>query len=327
MTVRRWCGVLLGLAALAIVVAQLPAQAGEDKLEWKAFDKKTNPNGFYQTLTTKTNQKMKVAGQELAQDQEQTFFVHWIPEDKDAKGNWIVKQKIVGVRMKIDIGGNKIEYDSVADQQPQNPLTDFFKKLMSLELKFTVTPKMKVEKIEGREEFINELGKVSPQMKPLLEKILSEEALKSMADQTWAAFPPEGSLKQKEWKNTSKLDLGPIGIYETNFTYTSEGTKDKMDKIGVKSTLKYEKPAAAAGLPFQIKAGELTGKDGKGEVVFNREKGRIDSSKMDMTLAGKLTISIAGMDTEVEINQTQNATSVSSDTNPVDELKKKEPKK
>jgi len=326
MTVRRWSAVLLGLAALAVIVAQLPAQAGEDKLEWKAFDKKIYPNGFYQTLTTKTNQKMKVQNQELNQDQEQTFFVHWIPEDKDSKGNWIVKQKIVGVRMKIDIGGNKIEFDSIPVDQPQNPLSDFFKKLMALELKFTVSPKMKVESIAGREEFINELGKVSPQMKPLLEKILSEDALKSMADQTWAAFPPEGSLKQKEWKNTSKLDLGPIGIYETNFTYNYEGAKDKTDKIGVKSTLNYSKPGSTAGLPFTIKEGKLAGTDGKGEMNFNRDKGRFESSKMDMTLAGKLTISIGGMDTDVEINQTQNATSVSSDANPVDELRKKDKK-
>jgi hypothetical protein len=319
MTIRRWCLALCGLAAFAALAGtQLPVFAqGDEKVEWKAFDKKVNPV-FYQTLNTKTVQNMKVMGQELKQEQKQTFYIQWTPLDKDAKGNWVVEQQIIGVEMDIDIGGNKIAYKSTDKGQGQNPLSDFFRKLMDLKLKFTVSSDLKVENIEGRKEFVEQLTKVSPQMGPLLDKILSEKALIAMAEPTWAAFPPGGVFSKKGWEKKSELDLGPIGSYSTTFNYSYEG----KDKIAVTSNLTYTKPAAAGGLPFTIKDAKLSSKDGKGEITFNRDKGRIEKSNMKMNLDGSLTIEVGGMATEVSLNQTQEATVTTSDTNPVKELEK-----
>ena len=326
MTARRWCVLFLGLAAIGLVASQLPVAAQgqpDDKLVWKGFDKKEFKDGWYQTLTTKTTQTMKVLNQELKQEQEQTFFIQWVPEDADKDGNWVVRQKIIGVKMKIDIGGNTIAYDSIPENQPANPLSDFFKKLMTLDLKFTIKPDLSVKEISGREDFVKELSKVSPQMQPLLEKILSEKALMAMAEPTWAAFPPKGNIKEKSWERKSELDLGPIGIYNTTFTYTPEAAKkDGDDVIGVKSTLTYKAPTDPKGLPFVIKKGELSSTDGKGTVVFNRKNGRIEKSDMTMNLSGKLTIEVGGMETTVEITQVQTASLVSSNTNPVEELRK-----
>jgi len=144
----------------------------------KKFDKGKT---FYQTMTTQTKQTMEVMGSEIVQNQEQTFFFSWTPEKQDGD-NWIVKQKIEGVKMTIDIGGNKVEYDSTKEQQGTNPLADFFKALVGAELTLTIDKNMKVTRIEGREKFLKRLGKGNRQMKRLLEQILSEEALKEMAD-------------------------------------------------------------------------------------------------------------------------------------------------
>src|SRR5579871_6860853 len=93
------------------------SKTSDSKWEWKAFDKKVNPE-YYQTLETTTNQTMKVMSMEVKQVQSQTFYIKWTPQDPDAKGNWVVKQRIVDVKMDIDIGGNKIAYDSTAPGQP-----------------------------------------------------------------------------------------------------------------------------------------------------------------------------------------------------------------
>src|SRR5262249_13436719 len=102
MKLGRWSTALFMLAGAALF-ASLPALAQDEaKWEWKAFNKDAKP--FYQELKTDTTQVMKVMGQEVKQNQEQTFIISWTPlAPKD--GDWVVQQKIIGVKMKIDIGG------------------------------------------------------------------------------------------------------------------------------------------------------------------------------------------------------------------------------
>lgn len=326
MKVCRWFGSLVVLAGVVAFVSpklSVLAQGKDDVLVWKAFDADTKE--WYQTLETTTDQTMKVQGMDVVQKQKQTFYIKWTP-DKADKGKWKVKQRIVGVKMSIDIGGNKIDYDSTVPQ-PNNPMTDFFKALQGLDLTFIIDQAtMKIEKIEGNDKFIKDLGKTNPQMEPLLKSILSEDALKKMAEPTLFAFPPEGKLSKKTWDRSSTLDLGPIGTYKTEYKFKAAGKGGKnkdLDKIEVSASMTYAPPMDSGGLPFKIKAGKLEGKDGKGEALFNPKLGRFDSYTMEMNLDGKLTIDIGGMVTEVELNQKQTASVTSSNENPVPEKKTK----
>src|SRR5207253_6018626 len=160
-------------------------------------------------------------GQKIDQDQRQTFYLKWTAEDKK-DGNYVVNQEIVGLNMNINIGGNNIAYDSTDEKQPANPMTDFFKALLGLKLRLSISPKMVVEKVEGQDEFVKKLGQANPQMEPLLKNILSADALKQMAEPTWGALPDKKVAKSDSWKKDSTLDLGPIGKYMTTFTYTYE---------------------------------------------------------------------------------------------------------
>src|SRR5262249_30182126 len=104
-------------------------------LEWKGFKKGET---FYQEIKTTTKQDMKVQQQQITQNQDQTFWVSWTTTDVTDK-EYKVKQKILGVKMDIEIGGNKISYDSTStDPQPANPLTDFFKALKDKEFELTI---------------------------------------------------------------------------------------------------------------------------------------------------------------------------------------------
>jgi hypothetical protein len=315
MNVRRWFGAIVLLAGAAGLVT-LPALAQDkgEKLEWKAFNKGVV---HYQELTTDTEQKMKVMGQEVTQKQKQTFFLKYTGEDaKD--GNLVVTQEIVGVVMNIDIGGVTINFDSREEKQPNNPMTDFFKKLLESKLKLTINPKdMTVVSIEGHEELVKKLGATNPQMEPLLKSILSKDALKQMAEPTWAALPTKEVKKGDTWKRESTLNLGPIGTYKTEYTYTYDGQEKNLDKIKIDAKLTYTAPADKGGLPFVIKSAELSSKEGTGTAYFDRAKGRFDSSNMKMKLEGNLKIEVGGMETEVQLTQDQTATVKSSDDNPI----------
>jgi len=338
MNARRWCGALLLVGSLVTVGVSAYGQdkskdkgkepakttdTGAVKLVLKAFEPKGKT--FYQEMTTKTKQLLKVMQMEVNQDQDQTFWISWTPQDKK-DGNLVVKQKIIGLKMKIEIGGNTIAYDSTAKEQPANPLTDFFKALKDTEFTVYINDDAKsdkymtVVKVEGREGFIAKLAQANMQLEPLLKRILSEDSLKVMAEPAFGVVPPKGEVPaDKKWSREGKLDMGPIGTYDTTYNYNYKSQADGIAGIDVTTNLKYSAPkdgGMKTDLPFKIQKADLASKEGKGIVHFDLEKGRVKDSKMESKLEGKLTIEIGGMTTEVELTQTQTAELKSMDTDP-----------
>ncbi|MSR30084.1 MAG: hypothetical protein EXR99_01135 [Gemmataceae bacterium] len=310
------------LAGFFFLVLMVPALSAQEKstIKWK-FEK---DKVFYQKMVTKTTQKMKVMGQDINQEQNQTFFFSWTPMKQDGD-NWELKQKIEGVILNIDIGGTKVQYDSTKESASTSPLSDFFKALIGTEFTITLNTKdMKVVKIGGREEFVKKLVNSNPQMQPLLDKVLNEKAMIEMAEPTFGAIPNTEAIKGDKdkgtWKRSTSLDMGPIGKYDNTYTYTYDGADEKkMDKISVKSELNYTKPVDSnvGGLPFKIESANLKTSSSQGLILFDPVKGRIDRSSMSLKLAGDLTIDIGGQKTKVELEQSQETGVETSDTNPI----------
>jgi len=308
----RWLAVV---PLLAFLVAGARGQAPVD-LKWK-FEK---GKPFYQEMTTETTQKMKVMGQDITQNQKVTFFLSWNPVEQDKDGNWTVKQKIEGLKMEIEIGGNKIPFDSTKEAGGTNPLSDFFKALVGSEFTLTIDKNMKIAKIEGRDEFLKKLVKENPQMEPLLKTILSDEALKQMSDPAFSVVPDKSVKKGDSWTKTAQLNMGPIGTFDTNYKYTYEGPDEsKLQKIKVDTTLKYNPsgPNGDGTLPFKIVKADLNSKESNGNILFDMTKGRVSSSDMTMHLTGTLTIEIGGMTSHVDLDQTQITKVKITDENPI----------
>jgi hypothetical protein len=280
------------------------AQCGRPvQLQWKAFDP-AYTRTFYQTLVTNTKQAMTVMGMNVEQVQDQIFYIQSFPQPKDDQGNWVVTEKIIGVKMDIDIGGNKIQYDSTAPARPPNNVTAYFEALLHLALTFTIDKDLKVIKIDGNEEFVRKLSETNPEMEPLLKSTLSEDALKKMTEPT--LFP---SSSARSWKRESVVNLGAVGSYKTVYRFTRVGrNKRGQEKIVVKAAMAYTKPTEKGKLSFAVEDGEVTGKDGRGYALFNLRRGWFDFYTMKMTLQGKLKLDIGGMKTEVELKQEQTAT-------------------
>lgn len=339
MLVRRFVAGFL-VVAVAVCVA-LPA-VGQDKDKGKDKDKDKDkakvtatPSGakvdlkwkfdkdkvFYQKMVTKTTQAMKVMGNDVNQTQNQTFYFSFKPiavsDDKVT-----IEQEIIGVAMDIEIGGSKISYDSTKDQVANNPLGEFFKALKGS--KFTIEydrKKNEVTKVDGRDQFIGKLVTANPQMKPLLETILSKDALKEMAEPTFAVVPGKAVAKGEKWTRKSNLNMGPIGQYENVYTYEYEGSDKDLAKIKVDTQLTYKEPgdtAGAGGLPFKIKSAKLksTQTPGQSLVTFNTKTGRLERSVTKVELKGELTIEIGGQNTTVNLSQTQDSTIETMDEDP-----------
>lgn len=340
---RHIVAALLAVTLSAVAIGQEPRNF---TLSFKNKEGKLAP--FYQEMTTEVTQHIKVQGQDLPQQQKSTFWYQWTPveekkvmEGKEEITKLILKQKIEGLKINIDISGNPINYDSRTPDQPGsagNPgLVEFFKHLKDAEFTVTLGKNYKVEKVDGKEEFIKKLGSGSSQMDALLKKVMTEDALKEMVDPTYKLFPDTPKKPGEKWERNTKLNLGPIGSYDLTykFTYvgpeTAEGPKKGLDKIEVETVVTYIAPKETTeGLLFRIKEGSTLTSDpagSKGTVYYDPKAGRIDEATIRIKLKGNLKVVIGGTDTAVELIQEQTTTIKGSDTSLMNPPKKEEPPK
>jgi hypothetical protein len=318
----------LGVAAL-MVVALGATVAAQDKQKFEL--KLTKDSPFYQKTKTEVSQVIKVQGQDLTQKQDSTFYFKWTPEKQDGD-KWGLKLRVEGLEMSIDISGNPITYSSLKKDQPgasSNPgLMDFFKNLEGTEFNVTLNTKnWTVEKVDGKDEFVKKLGAGSPQMDSLLKKIMTDDALKQMADPTHNLLPDQPKAVNETWDKKQTLNLGPIGSYEVNYKFTYKGKdpeRKELDRIEVAPSLTYKAPAEGTeGLLFRIKSGTMETKPIEAAdnlppsvILYNPATGRIEKATISLKLRGELTVTIGGTDTKVELDQRQ-TTTIESSNNPL----------
>jgi len=285
---------------------------------------------FWEEMTTKTIQNIKVQGLDVGQNQEQTFTFKFEPKKQEGD-KWIVTQTIEAVKMKIDIAGSPVSYDSATETAAggtNTALSEFFKALKGSQFTLTIGKDCTVEKVDGREEFIKKLISANKSLETLLNKILGEEAMKQMADPCFGVVPSAPKKPGDKWNKVVKLSLGPLGSYENtyNFTYTKQ-TVDNAE-IDVTVDLKYSPPAADQGgetLPFKIKGGKIEqvkdDKSNRGKILFNTKAGRVESVDVSVKMTGTLSLEIGGTTTEVSLTQDQNTVVKTFDKNPVPDKK------
>jgi uncharacterized protein DUF6263 len=342
-------------AVIALVIGIAASVGGQEKKDPPKVDKKDPPKvdskpadppkadpnakpfqlklekgkSFYQEMSTSVSQTIKVQGQDLNQKQESTFQFKWTPTKQEGD-KWVVEQEVEGLKMSIDISGNQISYDSSKQDggvTAGNPtLTQFFKALVGAKFSATLDKNQKVEKVEGKDKFIQDLGAGNQQMDALLKKIMTDDALKQMCDPSFGLTPDSPKKPGDTWKKDSTIDLGPIGTYAVSYTFkyvgppTDEEKKDEKkkdtDKIEVETSLVYSAPKAnPEGLLFRIKEGKLTSTNPtKGAIFFDSKNGRISSAEISISLKGDLTVTIGGTDTKVELNQEQKTRITTQDT-------------
>lgn len=261
---------------------------------------------FYQEMTTETVQIIKVMDRDVKQTQTQTFSFSWTPTELDEHGNWMLKQKIEGVKISIDIGGEKTEYDSHKQEDANNPLAAFYKALTDAEFNITLDEFVHVKKVEGRDKFLRKVLAETPNSQTLANAIVSDDAVRGMIEKCLFPEVLAGLLRPGDsWTRKAKLDMGFLGVCQTTSKYTYAGKEGKLDKIQVETTL--------AGLPnavdtpnlaFSIQDGNVKS-EGNGVILFDRAKGRVVRMELEQKMEGELTITLAGADRKVDVVQRQ----------------------
>jgi hypothetical protein len=305
---------LFVLAALTATAAPLPKD--DDTGLRTKFEKGRT---FYQEVTTHTSQIMTVMGTEVKQTQVQTFVMSWTPEKQDGD-RWVLRHKIEAIKMEISFGGDPITYDSTKPKAAKGGLDDLFGALIGNELRITLDKGFQVVRVEGREELIKKLSSDKPERQALIRDLLSEEAVKEMANPMVIAAPRRKVEKGDYWVREKTTDLGAVGRWVGNWQYVHAGKENKLIKLKLEAIkFEYQPPKEGAGgaIPFRVTSSNVKVKNTAGMILFDPEKGCLHSAEMKMDMEGDMTIDISGQETKLHLVQTQKTTYKVSDTNPV----------
>jgi hypothetical protein len=286
----------LGSAFIAFAMAGIFASAAtaEEPLAWKFSPGLTN---HYQ-MTQDMKLSKTGAGGEFTVTSNMTMDMSWVVEKVNEDGSASLKQKIDRMRMKIEpAGGQASEIDSAAKGDPQGQaamLAPFMKAMTSNPFTVTMTPRGEVKDVQVPQAIVDAL-KNQPGAAQMGD-LASPEGFKKLVSQ--ASFVlPEKLEPGATWTQKTETNLTAIGTQTAQTTYKYEGADEKdgkkLEKFSAKVSLKF----TGGQVPIEIPKQESSG-----EILFNREAGRLESSHIKQTTELKITVG-----TQV-VNQTINQT-------------------
>jgi hypothetical protein len=279
-------------AALTAPISPAASQAGEPLL-WKFEPGKSNRYRMTQNM----EMGMNVGGNDVSNNINQVIDMNWKVRELKDDGSAVLEQKIDRMKMTIDAGGNKIEIDSASEEEPQNQaamLAPLLKAFTSEPFEVTMSPRGEIKDVVVSEKMLEAL-KNAPGA-AVMGDMATAEGFKKMVSQ--AAFAlPEKLEPNTEWTQKMEMKLPSVGTQIAETTYKYQGPKEVDGQ-------QYE--AFAPSLKVSYQGGEtpveIANQESKGEILFNREAGRLERSelKQDMTL--KMTAS--GQQIEQTLKQT-----------------------
>jgi hypothetical protein len=280
----RRCAVALLVLAGAWVV---PAHA-QVNLSWK-FDKGEE---FYTEDVQKTKSETTTSGVNQKVDIEFTTLTKTKVLERNPDESVVLERTIEKVKVIANLPG----FDRA------------FKKLEGITLKIKLSPTMEIMKIDGLDEFLDNLAEDSPAGRQMKDSL--RETLKRSTAETFGILPNKTVMTGDTWKRKASLPLGPLGTMVIDYTYTYEGAEANLQKVRFNAVSKFEPPKApAGGLPFQFNKIEVKGDGLKGTFFVDAAKGKVTKSEMTMKSKINLNLTVNGMNVDMQIDQDINGTS------------------
>ncbi|HIN52784.1 MAG TPA: hypothetical protein EYM79_00615 [Planctomycetes bacterium] len=274
-------------------------------------------SGSFETnLLFKVQQTLSIMGQDIDTASVRKVTAKTDVSKPDSAGNVTYSTKYSAFENKLTLpGGVEIEFDSNGENTPQGTQLDFMLPLLAALSKSTTTivydkngDVMKMEvKAEG-------LDTLDAQAKAMLGGELDSDALTEKAQNALDDFNDKPVKVGDSWESETTLDLGQGAVFELTSTQKYVGTVQQdgktLHQVEIKYTeVDFEQPAATPGAPA-VTESDLEIITGTSTLLFDAEKGRIVTSKLNLEVAGEITLTIANMDLpakltlEITIDQT-----------------------
>jgi len=274
------------------------------------------PGSFETKQHVKLKQTLSIMGQNIDTANERKITATTDVSKPDSDGTVTYSTKYSTYQATISLpGGVELEFDSNGENTPQGTQLDFMLPVLAALSKSTTTTVYDkngdVLNIEVKAEGLDTLD---GQAKAMLGGDLDSDALKERAQSELDDFNDKPVKVGDSWESETTLDLGQGVLFEltSNQKYVGTVQQDRktLHKVEIKYTeVDFEQPAAGPGAPA-VTESDLEIITGTATLLFDAEKGRVVTSKFDLEVSGKITLTIADMDLpanlalEITINNT-----------------------
>ena len=284
-------------APLFLAALLAPAQT-DSPLSWKL----AKGDVFYAKSSNVMKQTVEVLGNKMNQEQDQTTY-HKYTVKAAGKDGYVVEQTVLKSEVKGNLPGT----------------ADIAKKMKGVTLTYTMSAKFEVTKVDGYDKFLDVLVGDNAEAKKQLAAIISEDTLKTGVSDLFGLAPAKAVKVGDTWKKETKLGMGPVGDFKIDADYKFASAAAAGDKVTWKATATYAAPKAGGDGPFVVTKGELKSDKFEGDFVFDSKAGRMTATTTRAHFAGKLTMSIMGMEVEMDLDQNLTTTTTLSDKNLADD--------
>ena len=281
------------LACTCLVGTSVSVTA-QDTLQWKFRAKETLKYNVVQNMTT----VQKVGDQTRNAVMNQAMEMSWQILGASAAGDTVMNQIVRRIRMKMDNGpAGVIEFDTQSTEKSDNPVIarmgQTFEKIVNQPFQVTMKATGKIADVKVPEGLLSAIQQNAAGNAAALD----DNTLKQMMKQSAVTLPGKPVGPNSTWTSTEAIQL-PFGTMNINskMTYLQKDAQgNAIIDIQPQITV-----APREGAPVSM---TLTSSEGRGQVTFNIASGRVLKSRLDLTLAMKISAA-GGQAIEQTIKQT-----------------------
>jgi hypothetical protein len=293
---------LLALAAVvAVFVSSLFAakSQADQPLRWKfEIGEKLDYNMTQEMNMSAEGGPVGQMTTTMRQEMDMTWDVQGVNKET---GEAVIKQKFDRVRMKMMTPYGGFEYDSKSDAAPTGlaaMIAPMYKAMTNGEFEITMTARGEVKDVKIPDDVIAAL-KAAPGAAAMGD-IASADGFKKMISQGALVLPEAVPKKDDKWSTKVEMNNPAIGKQTVETTYTFDGIKDidgtKYAVIKPQLRMEFEKKEGAKqGLSMKI-----ADQSSDGEVLFNIDKGRLSSTKLNQKVSIDATVNGQSMKQKIE---------------------------
>jgi hypothetical protein len=223
-------------------------------------------------------------------------------EDVSADGTGTLKETVSAVRTEMNSPMGRRVYDSASPaQNSTDPMTAAMGKSISALIGEPITVVIAadgaVQKVEGSSRIIDKIVAAAGQDPAALagaqamKAVFSDEALRSMTEQTFPHFPARALNSGDTWSGHLTLGSAVTGKLAGTFVFTLKSVEASQATIGASVTLTLLNPPPSGANKMTMKIGASRG---DGQIVFDTVKGQIQRSVMHIDVP--MTVSLSGPD-------------------------------
>ncbi len=267
----------------------------ELKLKWPPGNRYVQRMELLQDSTMSGAQMPKPMKQHVTMGQEYSLTAL---KARDGGGSE-VELEFLAAEMEVSMGERVVmNFDSKGEagaDEAQNPIASTFRKMIGSKLKYLFNASNRVEKIEGIQEFTDQMTRTAPpQARAIFQSMFNEDYLKQLVD-LGQGLPAQPVKPGDKWPVNSEVSMGPMGTLLTAMDYTFKGweqhEKHNCAVLDFTGTVKSKDGAGSSlmGMTMVLDNGTVSGKG-----WFDPELGMIVDAAINEVMTMRMTVPTQG---------------------------------